>query len=56
MDPPGCMTDVIPASWASSTQSGNGKKASEAIATPSRDKPKDLAFSIACFNASTLEV
>ena len=41
---------------AGSTQSGNGKKASEAIAAFFRQNPKYFAFSIACFNASTLDV
>ena len=50
------ITAVIPSLSAISTQSGNGKKASEAITAPFRSKPNDLAFSIACFNASTREV
>ncbi|MNI17594.1 hypothetical protein D3C73_709680 [compost metagenome] len=56
IEPPGCNTAAIPASEAISTQSGKGKKASDAIAQPLRSKPKEIAFSIACFNASTREV
>src|SRR5690606_41119566 len=56
MDPPGCKTAATPASPAISTQSGKGKKASEAITLPLISKPKDCAFSIACFNASTRDV
>jgi hypothetical protein len=47
---------VIPDFFASSTQSGNGKKASEAITEPTKFKLKLVAFSTACFRASTLEV
>ena len=47
MDPPGCTTAVIPASPAISTQSGKGKKASEAIEAPSKSNPKLLALAIA---------
>ena len=50
------MTAVIPSLSAISTQSGKGKKASEAITAPFRSNPNDLAFSIACFKASTREV
>src|SRR5690606_25985655 len=55
-DPPGCTTAATPSLLAISTQSGKGKKASEAITAPFKSKPKDLAFSIACFSASTREV
>lgn len=37
-------------------QSGNGKKASEAITAPFKSKPNDLAFSMACLKESTREV
>src|SRR5687768_18158281 len=43
-------------SWAISTQSGKGKKASDAITLPFRSKPNAPAFSIACRSASTLDV
>ena len=56
IDPPGCITAVIPAFFAISTQSGKGKKASLAIEAPSKLNPKTVAFSIACNKASTLEV
>ena len=56
IDPPGCITAFMPASCAISTQSGNGKNASDAITAPLRSNLKFFAFTIACFNASTLEV
>ena len=43
----------IPAAAAISTQSGNGKNASEAITQPFISMLKLRAFSIACLNAST---
>src|SRR5659263_751863 len=39
-----------------STQSGNGKNASEAITAQFKSNPKDFAFSIACLKASTRDV
>ena len=53
IEPPGWITAVTPASAASSTQSGKGKKASEAMLEPFRSNPKPCAFSTACFRAST---
>jgi hypothetical protein len=50
------MTALTPTFDAISTQSGNGKNASEAITDPCKENPKAVAFSIACFNESTLEV
>ena len=47
---------MIPARFAISTQSGKGKKASEAITEPFRSKPSSFARSRACFKASTREV
>src|SRR3954447_381923 len=46
-EPPGWMTAVTPASIASCGPSGNGKKASEAIAEPMSEEPAARAFSIA---------
>src|SRR2546423_1701384 len=45
-DPPGWMTAVMPASTASCGPSGNGKKASEAIAPPPRSPSLARALSI----------
>ena len=45
IEPPGWITDVIPDLFANSTQSGNGKKASEAITEPIKFKLKLVAFS-----------
>ena len=56
MDPPGCNTATIPASAAISTQSGNGKNASDAITEPFKSNLNACAFSIACLNESTLDV
>ena len=56
IEPPGWITAVMPALWAISTQSANGKNASEAITAPSKSKLKDFAFSIAWRNASTRDV
>lgn len=56
MEPPGWMTALMPALSAISTQSENGKNASEAITAPSSENPKLCAFSMACFSASTLDV
>ena len=56
IEPPGWTTAEIPSFPAISTQSGKGKNASEAITAPLRSKPKAFAFSMACFNASTLLV
>ena len=50
------MTLLTPTLSAISTQSGKGKKASLAITDPFKSKPKEVAFSIAWFNASTLLV
>ena len=50
------LTAVIPALSAISTQSANGKNASEAITAPFRSKLNETAFSIACFRESTREV
>ena len=55
-EPPGCTIAVMPASWASFTQSSKGKKASEANTAPCRSNPKEWAFSMAWRKASTLEV
>ena len=56
MEPPGWITAFIPAFFANSTQSGNGKNASEDITAPLKSNPKEFALSIACVNASTREV
>ena len=56
IEPPGCMIDLIPFLYAISTQSGKGKNASLAITAPLRSKLNLFAFSIAWFNASTLDV
>jgi hypothetical protein len=56
MDPPGCITAVMPASFANCTQSGKGKKASLAIEAPCKSNPKLLLFSTACTSASTRDV
>lgn len=56
MEPPGCMTAFMPASCAISTQSANGKNASDAITAPFKSKPNDLALAIACLRASTRDV
>src|SRR5690606_40982004 len=53
MEPPGCITALMPAFFAISTQSGNGKKASLAITAPCKSKPKDWALCMAWFKAST---
>ena len=48
IEPPGCMIAVIPALWAASTQSGKGKKASDAITLPAARSPAcRIAFSSA---------
>ena len=56
IDPPGWRILLIPVLWAISTQSGKGKNASLAITAPFKSKLKCLAFSMAWFNASILEV
>ena len=56
IDPPGCITAEIPDFFANSTQSGNGKKASEAITDSVKSNLKLFAFLTACFKASTLDV
>ena len=48
IDPPGCTTPIIPSFPAISTQSGKGKKASDAKTAPSTLNPKDFALAIAC--------
>ena len=53
IDPPGCITAVMPALSAISTQSGKGKNASLAITAPCKSKLKDVALCIAWFKAST---
>ena len=56
IDPPGWITHFIPSFFANSTQSGNGKNASDAITASFKSNLKNLAFLTACFKASTLEV
>ena len=53
---PGWTTALMPASWAMATQSGNGKKASEAMTEPLTSKPNLRALSMAWWQASTLDV
>ena len=56
IDPPGCKILLTPTLFAISTQSGKGKNASLDITEPFKSKLKCLAFSIAWFKASTLDV
>jgi hypothetical protein len=42
IDPPGCITDLIPSLFAISTQSGKGKNAFDAITALCKSNPKDL--------------
>ena len=44
IDPPGCIIAVIPAWAANSTQSGKGKKASDAIMEPFKFNPLSVTF------------
>ena len=50
------MTASMPSLHAISTQSANGKNASEAMTAPFRSKSNDFAFSMACLSASTRDV
>ena len=56
IEPPGWIIAVIPALWASSTQSENGKNASDASAAPFNiSAPRfSVAWSIACLQAQIL--
>ena len=44
IEPPGCITALMPALSAISTQSGNGKNASLAITAPFKSKLNDFAL------------
>ena len=48
IEPPGCTNALIPYLVASSTQSLNGKNASDAKIAPSSDSKSPLACSSAC--------